>query len=135
MTAPFGHVLTAMVTPFKADGSLDPDRAAALAERLVDLGNDGLVISGTTGESPTTSDAEQDALLRAVVEAVGDRAHVVAGVGTNDTAHSVELAKAAQAAGAHGLLAVTPYYSKPPQTGLVAHFRSIADGSDLPMML
>ncbi len=135
-TAPFGHVLSAMVTPFDAAGRLDTSAAATLATHLVDAcGHDGLVISGTTGESPTTSDAEQDALLRAVVEAVGDRAYVVAGVGTNDTAHSVELTKNAQAAGAHGLLAVTPYYSKPPQAGLVAHFRAIADASDLPVML
>jgi 4-hydroxy-tetrahydrodipicolinate synthase len=135
-TAPFGHVLSAMVTPFDSVGQLDTKAAAALATHLVDAcGHDGLVISGTTGESPTTSDAEQDALLRSVVEAVGDRAYVVAGVGTNDTAHSVELTRRAQAAGAHGLLAVTPYYSKPPQSGLVAHFRAIADASDLPVML
>src|SRR4051812_49124053 len=105
--APFGRVLSAMVTPFDGDGRLDTDAAGSLATHLVDhLGHDGLVISGTTGESPTTSDAEQDALLRAVVEAVGDRAHVVAGVGTNDTAHSIELVRAAEKAGAHGLLAV-----------------------------
>jgi len=135
-TAPFGHVLSAMVTPFDAAGRLDTDAAAGLAADLVDAcGHDGLVISGTTGESPTTSDAEQDALLRAVVEAVGDRAHVIAGVGTNDTAHSIELAKAAEAAGAHGLLAVTPYYSKPPQAGIIAHFRAVADASSLPVML
>lgn len=115
-TAPFGRVLSAMVTPFDAAGQLDSDAAADLATHLVDdCGHDGLVICGTTGESPTLSDAEQDRLLRAVVGAVGDRAHVVAGVGTNDTAHSIELAKAAEAAGAHGLLAVTPYYSKPPR--------------------
>src|SRR3954463_15871988 len=135
MTAPFGHVLTAMVTPFKADGSLDPDRAAALAERLVDLGNDGLVVSGTTGESPTTTDAEKDALLRAVIEAVGDRARVVAGVGTYDTAHTVESARAAEKAGAAGLLVVTPYYSRPPQSGLLAHFTTVADATGLPVML
>ncbi|MDT7545675.1 MAG: 4-hydroxy-tetrahydrodipicolinate synthase [Actinomycetota bacterium] len=135
MSAPFGRVLTAMVTPFKADGSLDPDRAAALAERLVDLGNEGLVISGTTGESPTTTDAEKDALLRAVVEAVGDRAHVVAGVGTYDTAHTVESARAAEKAGAAGLLVVTPYYSRPPQEGLLAHFTAVADATELPVML
>lgn len=135
MTAPFGRVLTAMVTPFATDGSLDTDRAAALAERLVDLGNDGLVISGTTGESPTTSDAEKDALLRAVVEAVGDRAVVVAGVGSYDTAHTVEAARAAEKAGAAGLLVVTPYYSKPPQAGLVAHFTTVADSTELPVML
>ncbi|MDX6309634.1 MAG: 4-hydroxy-tetrahydrodipicolinate synthase [Nocardioidaceae bacterium] len=135
-TAPFGRVLSAMVTPFDAAGRLDSDAAAGLAAHLVDdCGHDGLVICGTTGESPTLSDAEQDMLLRAVVGAVGDRAHVVAGVGTNDTAHSIELAKAAEAAGAHGLLAVTPYYSKPPQAGILAHFRAVADASGLPMML
>jgi 4-hydroxy-tetrahydrodipicolinate synthase len=135
-TAPFGQLLSAMVTPFDRAGRLDTDAAAALATHLVDeCGHDGLVISGTTGESPTTTDAEQDALLRAVVEAVGDRAHVVAGVGTFDTAHSVELTKAAEAAGASGLLAVTPYYSKPPQAGIVAHFRAIADSTGLPVML
>jgi 4-hydroxy-tetrahydrodipicolinate synthase len=125
-----------MVTPFDAAGRLDTDAAAALATHLVDSGgHDGLVISGTTGEAPTTTDAEQDALLRAVVEAVGDRAHVVAGVGTNDTAHSVERAKAAEAAGAHALLAVTPYYNKPPQAGIIAHFRAVADATVLPVML
>src|SRR4051794_40936245 len=135
-TAPFGRVLSAMVTPFDAQGRLDTEAAAALATHLVDkLAHDGLVISGTTGESPTTSDAEQDALLRAVVEAVGDRASVVAGVGTNDTAHSVELARTAEKAGADGLLAVTPYYSKPPQAGIIEHFRAIADATALPVML
>jgi 4-hydroxy-tetrahydrodipicolinate synthase len=135
MTAPFGRVLTAMVTPFSADGSLDLERAGALAERLVDLGNDGLVVSGTTGESPTTSDAEKDALLRAVIEAVGDRAHVVAGVGSYDTAHTVRTAQAAQRAGAAGLLVVSPYYNRPPQAGLLAHFTTVADSTDLPVML
>jgi 4-hydroxy-tetrahydrodipicolinate synthase len=135
MNAPFGRVLTAMVTPFTREGSLDTERAAALAERLVDLGNDGLVISGTTGESPTTTDAEKDALLRAVIEAVGDRAHVVAGVGTYDTAHTVESARAAEKAGAAGLLVVTPYYSRPPQAGLIEHFTTVADATDLPVML
>jgi 4-hydroxy-tetrahydrodipicolinate synthase len=135
MNAPFGRVLTAMVTPFTADGALDLTAAQTLATHLVDAGNDGLVISGTTGESPTTSDEEKDALLRAVVEAVGDRAHVVAGVGTYDTAHSLELAKHAEKAGAAGLLIVTPYYSKPPQTGLVRHFTAIAEATGLPAML
>jgi 4-hydroxy-tetrahydrodipicolinate synthase len=135
MNAPFGRVLTAMVTPFTADGALDLTAAQALATHLVEAGNDGLVISGTTGESPTTSDEEKDALLRAVVEAVGDRAHVVAGVGTYDTAHSLELAKHAEKAGAAGLLIVTPYYSKPPQTGLVRHFTAIAEATGLPVML
>ena len=133
---PFGRLLTAMVTPMRSDGSLDVDGAARLASHLVDKqGNDALVISGTTGESPTTTDAEKDALLRAVVEAVGDRAKVVAGVGTNDTHHTVELARAAEKAGAHGLLVVTPYYNKPPQAGLVAHFTAVADATGLPMML
>ncbi|MBI1378776.1 MAG: 4-hydroxy-tetrahydrodipicolinate synthase [Frankiales bacterium] len=132
---PFGRMLTAMVTPFHADGSLDTHAAAALAEDLVELGNDGLVISGTTGESPTTSDDEKERLLRAVVEAVGDRAHVLAGVGTYDTHHSIELARTAEKAGAHGLLVVTPYYSKPPQEGLVAHFTAVAEATGLPVML
>jgi len=124
-----------MVTPFTADGALDLDGARRLAAHLVDAGNDGLVVNGTTGESPTTSDREKDQLVRAVVEAVGDRAHVVAGVGTNDTAHSIELARQAEAAGAHGLLTVTPYYSKPPQEGLYRHFTAIADATGLPVML
>ena len=132
---PFGRVLTAMVTPFTADGGLDLDGAQRLAAHLVDSGNDGLVVNGTTGESPTTSDAEKAQLVRAVVEAVGDRAHVVAGVGTNDTRHSAELARQAEAAGAHGLLVVTPYYSKPPQEGLHQHTVHIADATGLPVML
>jgi 4-hydroxy-tetrahydrodipicolinate synthase len=133
--APFGRVLTAMVTPFTADGALDLDGAQRLAAHLVDAGNDGLVLNGTTGESPTTSDQEKEHLVKAVLEAVGDRAHIVTGVGTNDTAHSVELARRAERAGAHGLLAVTPYYSKPPQEGLYRHFTAIADATGLPVML
>jgi 4-hydroxy-tetrahydrodipicolinate synthase len=132
---PFGRVLTAMVTPFTADGALDLDGAQRLAAHLVDAGNDGLVVNGTTGESPTTSDAEKRDLVRAVVEAVGDRAHVVAGVGTNDTHHSIELAREAEQAGAHGLLTVTPYYNKPPQEGLYRHFAAVADATGLPVML
>lgn len=132
---PFGRVLTAMVTPFTADGALDLPGAQRLAAHLVDAGNDGLVVNGTTGESPTTSDAEKEQLVRVVLEAVGDRAFVVAGVGTNDTRHSVELARQAQAAGAHGLLVVTPYYSKPPQEGLYRHFTTVADATGLPVML
>ncbi|MCP2324840.1 4-hydroxy-tetrahydrodipicolinate synthase [Hamadaea flava] len=133
---PFGRLLTAMVTPFRADGSLDVDGAARLAAYLVDeQHNDALVINGTTGESPTTSDAEKETILRAVVEAVGDRAQVVAGVGTFNTHHTVELARSAEKAGAHGLLVVTPYYNKPPQAGLLAHFRTVADATGLPMML
>ncbi|MDT0269269.1 4-hydroxy-tetrahydrodipicolinate synthase [Streptomyces sp. DSM 44915] len=132
---PFGRILTAMVTPFTGDGSLDLDGAQRLASHLVDAGNDGLIVNGTTGESPTTTDEEKSALVRAVVEAVGDRAHVVAGVGTNDTRHSVELARAAADAGAHGLLTVTPYYNKPPQEGLYQHFTTVADATELPVML
>lgn len=133
--SPFGTVLTAMVTPFTEAGDLDTDGAAALATHLVDLGNDGLVVNGTTGEAPTTTDDEKDRLIRAVVEAVGDRAHVVAGVGTNDTAHTCELARQAEKAGAHALLVVTPYYSKPPQAGLLRHFELVADATGLPNML
>ena len=133
--APFGRVLTAMVTPFGADGSLDTTAAAQVATHLVDAGNDGLVISGTTGESPTTSDDEKRRLVEAVLEAVGDRAHVIAGVGTNDTAHSCELARQAAAAGAHGALVVTPYYSKPPQAGIVAHTVEVAEAGGLPVMV
>ncbi|AWB92737.1 4-hydroxy-tetrahydrodipicolinate synthase [Aeromicrobium chenweiae] len=134
--APFGRVLTAMVTPFTREGELDLDAAQKVASYLVDHGNDGLVISGTTGESPTTTVAEDGRLLTAVLEAVGDRATVVAGVGTNDTRHSVELAQQAKKAGAHGTLVVTPYYSKPPQSGLLSHFTQVARaGDDLPVML
>lgn len=133
--APFGVMLSAMVSPFHADGSLDLDGAQQLACHLVDnLAHDGLVINGTTGESPTKTDEEDLAILRAVVEAVGDRATIIAGVGTNDTAHSVNAARAAAQAGAHGLMAVTPYYNRPPQEGLIAHFHAIADATDLPMI-
>lgn len=130
-----GTVLTAMVTPFTADGSLDTAAAAALATRLVDAGCDGLVVSGTTGESPTTTDDEKIALLEAVLGAVGDRARIIAGAGSYDTAHSVHLARSCAAAGAHGLLVVTPYYSRPPQSGLIAHFTAVADATDLPVVL
>ncbi len=132
---PFGRVLTAMATPFDRAGALDVKRAQELAEYLVDLGNDGLVVNGTTGESPTTTDQEKADLVRAVVEAVGDRATVVAGAGTNNTAHSIEQAHAAAEAGAHGLLVVTPYYSRPSQAGLYAHFTTVADSTELPVML
>ncbi|MBO2446662.1 4-hydroxy-tetrahydrodipicolinate synthase [Actinomadura barringtoniae] len=134
--APFGRMLTAMVTPFTADGAVDYDGAARLATYLVDeQRHDGLVVSGTTGESPTTSDDEKDRLLRTVIDAVGDRATLVAGVGTNDTEHTLKLARAAEAAGADGLLVVTPYYNKPPQEGLLRHFRTVADATGLPNML
>ena len=133
---PFGRLLTAMVTPFAPDGSLDVDGAQKLAAHLVDeQRNDALVISGTTGESPTTTDAEKEILIRAVVDAVGDRAKIVAGVGTNNTAHTVELAHSAEKAGAHGVLVVTPYYNKPPQAGVAKHFRTVADAVGLPVMV
>ncbi|ADG87802.1 4-hydroxy-tetrahydrodipicolinate synthase [Thermobispora bispora] len=134
--APFGRMLTAMVTPFTSDGAVDYEAVQCLAEYLVDeQRNDGLIVNGTTGESPTTTDEEKERILRAVVEAVGDRAFVVAGAGTNDTRHSVELAKAAERAGVHGLLVVTPYYNKPPQEGLYRHFSAVADATGLPVML
>ncbi|RFD25413.1 4-hydroxy-tetrahydrodipicolinate synthase [Mycobacterium uberis] len=133
--ARLGTLLTAMVTPFDADGSVDTAAAVRLANHLVDAGCDGLLLSGTTGESPTTADDEKLQLLHVVLEAVGDRARVIAGAGSYDTAHSVRLAKACAAEGAHGLLVVTPYYSKPPQTGLVAHFTAVADATELPVLL
>ncbi|MFI5682792.1 4-hydroxy-tetrahydrodipicolinate synthase [Streptomyces sp. NPDC051636] len=132
---PFGRTLCAMITPFTEAGALDLDGAGRLAERLVAEGCDGVVLSGTTGESPTTTDAEKAALVSAVREAVGDRAAIVAGVGTSDTLHTVELARAAEKAGADGVLVVTPYYSRPPQDAVEAHFRQVADASGLPVML
>jgi 4-hydroxy-tetrahydrodipicolinate synthase len=135
-TPPFGRLLSAMVTPFTTDGDLDLDAAARLATYLVDdLQHDGLVVSGTTGESPTTSDQEKLDLLQVVVDAVGDRASVVAGVGTFNTAHTLELAASAAKVGADGLLVVTPYYSRPPQAGVLQHFRSVADSTDVPIMI
>ena len=133
---PFGRVITAMVTPFTDDGSIDLAGAQELAAHLVDrCAHEGLVVSGTTGESPTVTDAEQRALLESVLDAVGDRATVIAGVGTNDTAHSIDKARDAERLGAHGLLVVTPYYNKPPQAGLLRHFTAVADATDLPVML
>ncbi|MFC8362472.1 4-hydroxy-tetrahydrodipicolinate synthase [Streptomyces griseorubiginosus] len=133
--APFGRALCAMVTPFTEEGALDLDGAQRLAAHLVSHGCDGLVLSGTTGESPTTTDAEKAALVTAVREAVGAGVPVVAGVGTSDTRHTVQLALAAEKAGADGVLVVSPYYSRPPQDALEAHFREIADASGLPVML
>jgi 4-hydroxy-tetrahydrodipicolinate synthase len=133
---PFGRVLTAMVTPLAEDGSIDLSGAQELAAHLVDRqAHDGLVVLGTTGEAPTISDGEQHAVLEAVMDAVGDRAIVIAGVGTNDTAHSVDRARSAERLGVHGLLVVTPYYNKPPQAGLLRHFTTVADSTDLPVML
>ncbi len=129
-------MVTAMITPMTPDGAVDYDGAARLAEYLVtDMRNDGLVLNGTTGEAPTTTDAEKERLIRVVLEAVGSRARVVAGVGTNITAHTIELARSAERAGAHGLLVVTPYYNKPPQPALEAHFTAVADATGLPMLI
>ncbi len=133
--APFGRVLTAMATAFAADGAVDLEGTARIAAHLVDHGHDGVVVSGTTGESPTTTVREDGAILAAVKDAVGDRAVVVAGVGTNATAHSVELAEQAAKIGVDGLLLVTPYYSKPSQPGVLHHFRSVVEVSDVPVML
>ncbi|MFF0276549.1 4-hydroxy-tetrahydrodipicolinate synthase [Streptomyces sp. NPDC004330] len=132
---PFGRALCAMITPFTPGGELDLDEAAKLAARLVGDGCDGLVLNGTTGESPTTTDDEKTALVRAVREAVGPGPSVVAGVGTADTRHTAELAGRAEAAGADGLLVVTPYYSRPQQAGVEAHFRKVADATRLPVMV
>jgi 4-hydroxy-tetrahydrodipicolinate synthase len=135
-TAPFGRMMTAMITPMTADGAVDYDGAARLASYLVnDMRNEGLVVNGTTGEAPTTTDAEKERLIRVVLEAVGDRAKVVAGVGTNITAHTQELARQAERAGAHGLLVVTPYYNKPAQDALAAHFAAVADSTGLSLLI
>lgn len=131
----YGSVITAMVTPFDAEGRVDAARAAELARRLVEAGSDGIVVAGTTGESPTLSSEERLALLRAVLEAVGDRAFVWMGTGTNDTAASIRLTREAEEAGAHGVMLVTPYYNKPPQAGLLEHFRAIASATRLPVMV
>ena len=132
---PFGRLLTAMATAFHDDGSIDFEATQRVAVHLVDNGNDGVVVSGTTGESPTTSVEEDGQTLAAVKEAVGDRAVVIAGVGTNDTRYSVELAQQAEKAGADGVLLVTPYYNKPSQPGILQHFRQVVDASNLPVML
>ena len=134
-SAPFGRMLTAMATAFKDDGSVDLDGTARIAQHLVDHGHDGVVVSGTTGESPTTTVAEDGEILAAVKDAVGDRATVVAGVGTNSTAHSLELAVQAEKVGVDGLLLVTPYYNKPGQAGILHHFRTVAEATAIPVML
>ncbi len=133
-SAPFGTVLTAMVTPLHEDGSVDLDAVQKVARHLVDNGHDGIVVSGTTGESPTTTGAEDGETLAAVKDAVGERAKIVAGVGTNDTRHSVELAQQAEKVGVDALLLVTPYYNKPSQRGILQHFRLVADATDVPIM-
>ncbi|HEX2892921.1 MAG TPA: 4-hydroxy-tetrahydrodipicolinate synthase [Marmoricola sp.] len=133
--APFGRMLTAMVTPFAADESVDLDAVARVADHLVRHGNEGLVVSGTTGESPTTTTEEDGQILAAVKDAVGDRAKIIAGVGTNSTAHSVELAEQAAKIGVDGMLLVTPYYNKPSQAGVLEHFRRVVEAGGLPTML
>jgi 4-hydroxy-tetrahydrodipicolinate synthase len=134
--APFGRTMTAMITPMTSDGSVDYEGTARLATYLVDdMRSEGLVVNGTTGEAPTTTDEEKERLIRVVVDAVGDRAKVVAGVGTNITAHTIHLARQAEQAGANGLLVVTPYYSKPAQSALVAHFTAVADSTPLPVLI
>ncbi len=135
-SAPFGRLMTAMITPMTSDGAVDYDGAARLAAHLVDdMRSEGIVVNGTTGEAPTTTDEEKSRLVQVVLEAVGDRAAVIAGVGTNITAHTIELAKQAEQAGAHGLLVVTPYYNKPAQDALAAHFTSVADSTELPVII
>jgi 4-hydroxy-tetrahydrodipicolinate synthase len=135
-SAPFGRLMTAMITPMTLDGAVDYDGAAKLAAYLVnDMRIEGIVVNGTTGEAPTTTEEEKSRLIKVVLEAVGDRAPVIAGVGTNITAHTIELAKQAERAGAQGLLVVTPYYNKPAQDALAAHFTNVADSTGLPMII
>lgn len=134
-TSPFGRVLTAMVTPMAPDGQVDEKGVDAVVDHLLATGHDGIVVNGTTGESATLTDEESIGAIRRVKERAGDRAKVVAGVGSNDTAHSVHMARRALEAGADALLLVSPYYNKPPQAGLVAHCRAVADTTDLPVML
>jgi len=129
-----GEILTATVTPFDADGRVDYDAYRELCAFLVDNGSDGVVVNGTTGEASTLSEEERTGLIRAALEAIGDRATVVAGTGTNSTEHSIQLTEQAQDAGAHAVLVVTPYYNKPPQRGIVAHFKAVAGATDLPVV-
>ncbi|MBU3753181.1 MAG: 4-hydroxy-tetrahydrodipicolinate synthase [Candidatus Nanopelagicaceae bacterium] len=135
ITPPFGRLLTAMVTPFKDDLSIDWSGVEKLASHLVSTGHDGIVVNGTTGEAPTTSDDEKIEIIKVVRSAVSGRAKVIAGAGNNETSHSVEQAEMAAKAGADGLLVVTPYYNKPPQAGIEAHFRAMADATNVPVML
>jgi 4-hydroxy-tetrahydrodipicolinate synthase len=130
-----GEVLTATVTPFDADGAVDYERYRELCAFLVDNGSDGVVVNGTTGEASTLSEEERVGLIRAAVEAIGDRASVVAGTGTNSTAHSIHLTEQAHEAGAHAVLVVTPYYNKPPPRGIVEHFKAVAAATDRPVIV
>ncbi|HEY9275542.1 MAG: hypothetical protein RLY74_228 [Actinomycetota bacterium] len=135
MQAPFGRLITAMVTPFKEDLSIDWAGVEKLAAHLQNTGHEGIAVNGTTGEAPTTSDEEKIEIIKTVRKATGGKLKIIAGAGNNETSHSVEQAKLAAAAGADGLLVVTPYYNKPPQAGIEAHFRAMADATDVPVML
>ena len=135
ITPPFGRLLTAMVTPFTKSGEIDWAGVEKIAAHLVSTGHDGIVLNGTTGEAPTTSDDEKDQIIKVVRKVVGDKIKIVAGAGNNETSHSVEQAQRAAKAGADGLLVVTPYYNKPPQAGIQAHFTAMADATDLPVMM
>jgi 4-hydroxy-tetrahydrodipicolinate synthase len=132
---PFGRLITAMVTPFDKDGAIDWDGVAKLAQHLVDTGHDGIAVNGTTGEAPTTKSSEKLEIIKVVKSVVGDKISVLSGAGDNETAYTVEQAKRSQDAGADGLLVVTPYYNKPPQAGIEAHFRAVAAATDLPIMM
>jgi len=133
--APFGRLITAMVTPFDKDGAIDWDGVATLAQHLVDTGHDGIAVNGTTGEAPTTKSSEKLEIIKVVKSVVGNKAKVLSGAGDNETAYTVEQAKRSQEAGADGILIVTPYYNKPPQAGIEAHFRAVAASTDLPIMM
>jgi len=135
ITPPFGRLITAMVTPFSKSGEIDWAGVEKIAAHLVSTGHDGIAVNGTTGEAPTTSDDEKDQIIKVVRNVVGDKIKIVAGAGNNETSHSVEQAQRAAKAGADGLLVVTPYYNKPPQAGIQAHFKAMADATDLPVMM
>lgn len=135
LTAPFGRLLTAMVTPFAKDGSIDWDGVAILANHLADHGHDAIAVNGTTGEAPTTKSSEKLEIIKVVKSAVGSRVKVLSGAGDNETSYTVEQAKRSADAGADGLLIVAPYYNKPPQAGIEAHFKAVADATDLPIMM
>jgi 4-hydroxy-tetrahydrodipicolinate synthase len=135
ITPPFGRLFTAMVTPFTKSGEIDWAGLEKIAAHLISTGNDGIAVNGTTGEAPTTSDDEKDQIIKAVRKVVGDQVKIIAGAGNNETSHSVEQAKRAAKAGADGLLVVTPYYNKPPQAGIAAHFTAMANATDLPLMM
>ena len=135
ITAPFGRLITAMVTPFAADGSIDWDGVARLAHHLADHGHDAIAVNGTTGEAPTTKSSEKLEIIKVVKSAVGSRVKVLSGAGDNETSYTVEQAKRSADAGADGLLIVAPYYNKPPQAGIEAHFKAVAAATDLPIMM